>query len=61
MIFAVNASHLDISVFIAEAPILPIATFSLAIFVFVAIAYYIGGKRLLQCDLNEALRNDTIV
>lgn len=54
------ASHLNPVEFWAEAPIIPIAVFCLAIFVFVALAYYIGGKRLLRCNLIEALRNDTI-
>ena len=59
--FAVTASHLDPMVFWAEAPILPVSLFAAAIVLFVALAYYIGGKRLLQCNLNETLRNDALV
>ena len=59
--FAVTASYLDPMVFWSEAPILPILIFAAAIALFVALAYYIGGKRLLQCDLNETLRNDTLI
>ena len=59
--FAVTASYLDPMVFWAEAPILPILIFAAAIVSFVALAYYIGGKRLLQCDLNETLRNDALI
>lgn len=59
--FAVTASYLDPMVFWSEAPILPILVFAAAIVLFVALAYYIGGKRLLQCDLNETLRNDALV
>ena len=59
--FAVTASYLDPMVFWLEAPILPILIFAAAIALFVALAYYIGGKRLLQCDLNETLRNDTLI
>ena len=59
--FAVTASYLDPMVFWSEAPILPILIFAAAIVLFVALAYYIGGKRLLQCDLNETLRNDALV
>ena len=51
--FAVTASYLDPMVFWAEAPILPVLIFAAAIVLFVAFAYYIGGKRLLQCDLND--------
>lgn len=56
--FAVTASHLKPEVFWREAPILPVLVFAATIVLFVALAYYIGGKRLLQCDLNEILRND---
>lgn len=59
--FAVTASYLDPMVFWSEAPLLPILIFAAAIVLFVALAYYIGGKRLLQCDLNETLRNDALV
>lgn len=59
--FCVKASYLEPQVFWREAPILPILLFAAAIAGFVALAYYIGGKRLLQCDLNEILRNDTLV
>ena len=59
--FAVTASYLDPMVFWSEAPILPILIFATAIVLFVALAYYIGGKRLLQCDLNETLRNDALI
>ncbi len=59
--FAATASYLDPMEFWAEAPIIPIVLFGVAIIGFVALAYYIGGKRILQCDLNEALRNDTMV
>ena len=55
--FAVTASHLDPMAFWSEAPLLPILIFAAAIVLFVTLAYYIGGKRLLQCDLNETLRN----
>lgn len=58
--FAVTASYLDPMVFWVEAPILPILIFAIAIALFVALAYYIGGKRLLQCNLNETLRNDAL-
>ncbi len=59
--FAVTASYLEPMVFWSEAPILPILIFAAVIVLFVALAYYIGGKRLLQCDLNETLRNDALV
>ena len=58
MAFMLKASHLKPSVFLEEAPFLPVLAFGLFITAFVALAYYIGGKRILECDLNEVLRND---
>lgn len=59
-VFAVKASYLNPMEVLAEAPVVPILIFSLIIFAFVALAYYLGGKRLMQCDLSETLRNDTM-
>ena len=59
--FATTASYLDPMVFWSEAPILPVLIFAAAIVLFVALACYIGGKRLLQSDLNETLKNDALV
>lgn len=58
--FAVTASYLNPMVFWAEAPVVPIIIFAAAIVGFVALAYYIGGKRILKCNLNETLRNDAL-
>ncbi|WP_455620120.1 ABC transporter permease [Eisenbergiella sp.] len=60
IIFAVRASYLNLSEFLPVAPVAPIAVFSLAILVFVALAYYIGGKKILRCTMAEALRDDTL-
>lgn len=59
-VFAIKASYLNPMEVLTKLPILPILLFSLVIIGFVALAYYIGGKRLLQCNLNEALQNDTL-
>lgn len=52
--FMLTASYLNPTEFLAKVPIVPIAIFILAIFVFVALAYDIGGKRRLNgMDLCE--------
>lgn len=56
----INASYLDPMVFWAEAPVLPISLFALSIVAFVALAFYIGGRRLLNSNLGEALREDMV-
>lgn len=59
--FMITASYLDPMEFLAEAPLIPILIFILAIFGFVGFAYYLGGKRTLKCDLADALRNDNMM
>ena len=59
--FMISSSYLDPMEFWVEAPILEISLFIVAIFVFVGLAYYLGGRRILKADMAETLRNDTIV
>ena len=59
--FMIKASYLNPVEFIKEAPMIPIIVFCFAIFAFVALAYYIGGRRIFQCSLVDALRDDTIM
>lgn len=47
--------------FILLAPIVPILLFVSAVFAFVALAYYLGGKRILKVSLVDALRDDTMM
>lgn len=54
-----TASYLDPMEFLVEAPILEISLFIVAIFVFVGLAYYLGGRRILKSDMAATLRNDT--
>lgn len=56
--FMITASYLDPMEFLAAALIIPIALFIAAVFGFVGLAYYIGGKKILRCSLIEALRSD---
>lgn len=58
--FMITASYLDPAEFLEKAPILPIAAFILAIFGFVALAYYIGGKKIEKLNLAEALRDENL-
>lgn len=59
--FMITASYLDPMEFLVEAPILEISLFVVAIFGFVGLAYYLGGKKILNSDMEETLRNDTLV
>ncbi|HCT89794.1 MAG TPA: ABC transporter permease [Lachnospiraceae bacterium] len=59
--FMIRASYLDPTEFLAKAPVVPIAVFMLGIFGFVCLAYYMGGKKILRCNLAETLRDDSAV
>lgn len=59
--FMIKISYLDPAEFIRQAPVGPILVFILVVFGFAALAYYLGGKKLLQMDLAQALRDDTFL
>lgn len=54
----IRASYLDPVEFWTQAPYAPIVGFVAVVFGFVAVAYAIGGRRILQDSLAEALRDD---
>ena len=57
----IRLSYLELMEFLIKAPILQIGLFILAIFIFVGLAYYLGGKKVLKSDIAEILRNDTLI
>ena len=59
--FMIKASYLDPVEFIKAAPVVPILVFVLAVFAFVALAYYLGGKKILKVTLADVLRDDTMM
>lgn len=64
-VFAVGAmlkaSYMDPAEFLAEAPLLPIGAFMLAVGGTVAFAYYLGWRRMREMNLAEVLRDDTMM
>ena len=59
-VFAVSASHLEIGRFLKALPAAPFVSFSVAVLAFVFLAYYLGGRSILRCDLTESLRDDSL-
>ncbi len=59
--FMIKASYLAPIEFIAKAPVIPILLFVLTVFGFVALAYYLGGRKILRGELAEALRDDRMM
>ncbi len=59
--FFIKLSYLDPAVFLRDTPFLPMLLFILAIFGSVALAYYLGAKRVLRSSLADSLRDDTVI
>lgn len=59
--FMIKASYLNPVEFWSQAPYAPIMVFIMAIFGAVALAYGIGGRRILRDSLVEALRNEAVM
>lgn len=57
----IKAIYLEPMVFMREAPVLPVLGFVLAVLGIVALAYYLGGRKVLQGNLSETLRDDTMI
>ncbi len=51
----------EVGTFLAEAPLIPIMTFMLAIWGIVAFAYYLGWRNIRKINLVEVLRDDTMM
>lgn len=54
-------SYLEPVIFIREMPLMPICIFILAIFIFVSLAYYLGGRKILRDNPAGALQEDTLL
>lgn len=61
VVYLTKASFLKLSEVLPEIPVLQIVFFHVVIVVFVALAYYLGGRRAMKNSLVEALRDDTMV
>lgn len=59
--YALQMSYLEVGIFLAEAPFVPIAVFLLVIWGTVAFAYYLGWRNVRKINLAEVLRDDTMV
>lgn len=59
--YMLQSSYLEVDVFLAEAPVVPVIMFMLAIWATVALAYYLGWRSVRGIDLAEVLRDDTMI
>lgn len=59
--YMLKMSYVEVGEFLAEAPLVPIVVFLLAIFVFVALAYYLAWRDVCKISLADVLRDDTML
>ncbi len=59
--FMLKASYMEAGVFLAEAPYVPVLLFMLAIWAFVALAYYLAWRGVRKINLAGVLRDDTMM
>lgn len=60
VIFAAEASYINPMEFIESMPVFPLFTFACMIFGCVALAYYIGGRKICRNNMIETLKNDIL-
>lgn len=59
--YMLKASYVDVGEFMAEAPLIPIILFMLAILGSVTLAYYLAWRNTRKISLAEVLRDDTMM
>lgn len=59
--YMLQTSYLEVEIFLAEAPFIPIVVFMLAILGTVVLAYYMGWRNVRKINLAEALRDETLM
>ncbi|MCM1039108.1 MAG: ABC transporter permease [Ruminococcus sp.] len=59
--YMLRASYLEVEVFLAEKPFVPVGVFMLVIMATVAFAYYLGWRNVRKIRLSEVLRDDTMM
>ena len=59
--YLLKISYVEVGTFLAEAPVIPIMIFMLAIWGIVAFAYYLGWRNIHKINLAEVLRDDTMM
>lgn len=59
--FMLKASYMEVGVFLAEAPYVPVLSFILAVSGSVALAYYLAWRGVRKIRLAEVLRDDTML
>ena len=59
--YMLKLSYVEVGTFLAEAPLIPIMIFMLAIWGIVAFAYYLGWRNIRKINLAGVLQDDTMM
>ena len=59
--YMLKMSYLEVGVFMAEAPYIPILLFMSAVLGTVALAYYLAWRNVRKISLADVLRDDTMM
>lgn len=59
--YLLRISYVETGIFLAEAPLVPVIVFMLAILGMVILAYYLGWRNIRKISLAEVLRDDTMM
>jgi len=59
--YLLKMSYVEVGTFLAEAPLIPVMIFMLAIWGTVALAYYLGWRNIRRINLCEVLRDETMM
>lgn len=60
VLFATNASYINPMEFFENMPVIPLTIFTCMILACIALAYYIGGRRICLNNIIETLKNDAL-
>jgi putative ABC transport system permease protein len=61
VLFATTASYINPMEFVKNMPIAPLLIFAGVIFGCVALAYYIGGRKICRDNIIETLKNEMLL
>ena len=59
--YMLKASYLELEVFMEQAPLLPVLAFVLAVWGFIALAYYLAWRSVRTISIAEVLKDDTMM
>ena len=60
VIFFLDTSQMLVKDYLTNMPIIPILVYTIFVLIFTSLAYYIGGKKILDKNIADMLKDDTL-